>query len=189
MTAPQGAADEASVPTLSPPLACRRDSTALTIVEIVSRETSVVGRERSLTTSSLRLPTYKVVSYMAWTGTKHDALVDLVRNVWNFSALVVDATRILAGLASFLADQPGRGLRKVIVAPFPFKSRKTTSDLGWTFSGLIDGGRLKEYADDGADVTRIYRHQPADCTNMERDSIGWRQRGRHAAHAVRHWRC
>jgi hypothetical protein len=29
---------------------------------------------------------------------------------------------------------------------------------------LIDGGRIKDYADDGADITRIYRHQLAACT-------------------------
>jgi hypothetical protein len=147
--------------------ASRRDSTALTIVEVVSRESSVVGREKVLTTYDLRLPTYKVVDRMAWTGAKHVALheqlVDLARNVWKLSALVVDATGVGAGLASFLADQLGRGPRKVIVSPFLF-NRKTKSDLGWAFLGLIDGGRLKEYADDGSDITRIYRHQLAACT-------------------------
>ena len=51
----------------------------------------------------------------------------------------------------------------MIVSPFLF-NRKTKSDLGWAFVGLIDGGRIKEYADDGADITRIYRHQLAACT-------------------------
>jgi hypothetical protein len=62
--------------------ASRRDSTALTIVEV---ETG--GRE---------LPLYRVVDRMAWTGTKHtalhDQLVDLAGNVWKLSALVIDAT-------------------------------------------------------------------------------------------------
>jgi len=149
----------------------RRDSTALTIVEGVSRvpggRPSVVGRETCLTTYDSRLPTYRVVSRMAWTGTKHVALheqlVDLARNVWKLSALVVDATGVGAGLASFLADQLGRAPRRVIVSPFLF-NRKSKSDLGWAFIGLIDGGRIKEYADDGADITRIYRHQLAACT-------------------------
>jgi hypothetical protein len=131
----------------------RRDSTALTIVEV-----ETTGRE---------LPLYRVVDRMAWTGTKHVALhgqlVDLARNVWKLSALVVDATGVGAGLASFLADQLGRGPRRVTVSPFLF-NRKTKSDLGWAFVGLIDGGRIKEYADDGADITRIYRHQLAACT-------------------------
>jgi hypothetical protein len=52
---------------------------------------------------------------------------------------------------------------RLIVSPFLF-NRKTKSDLGWAFIGLIDVGRIKEYADDGADITRIYRHQLAACT-------------------------
>ncbi len=44
------------------------------------------------------------------------------------------------------------------VSPFLF-NRKTKSELGWAFVGLIDGGRIKEYAEDGSDITRIYRHQ------------------------------
>ena len=54
---------------------------------------------------------------MAWTGTRHTALheqlVDLARNVWGLSALVVDATGVGAGLASFLADRLGKGPHKV----------------------------------------------------------------------------
>jgi hypothetical protein len=69
---------------------------------------------------------------MAWTGTKHtalhDQLVDLVRNVWKLSALVVDATGGGAGLASFLADRLSSGPRPVIVEPFVF-TRKSKSDL------------------------------------------------------------
>ena len=54
-------------------------------------------------------------------------------------------------------------IRRAKASSFHFK-RKTKSDLGWAFIGLIDGGRIKEYADDGADITRIYRHQLAACT-------------------------
>jgi hypothetical protein len=73
----------------------------------------------------------------------HEQFVDLARNVWKLSALVVDATGVGAGLASFLADQLGRGPRRVIVSPFRF-NRKTTSDLGWAHIGLIDVGRIRE---------------------------------------------
>jgi hypothetical protein len=58
---------------------------------------------------------------------------------------------------------------RLIVSPFLF-NRKTKSDLGWAIIGVIDGGRIKEYADDmgwaggGDDITRIYRHQLAACT-------------------------
>jgi hypothetical protein len=127
--------------------------TVLTIVEVKTG-----GRD---------LPLYCVVDRMAWTGTKHTALhdqfVDLARNVWKLSALVVDATGVGAGLASFLADQLGRGPRRVIVEPFVVTS-KSKSDLGWAFVGLIDGGRIKDYVDDGVDITRIYRLQLAACT-------------------------
>ncbi len=113
------------------------------------RTTQISGR---LPSSVSRLPTYRVVDRLAWTGVKHTALheqlVDLARNVWGLSALVVDATGVGAGLASFLADRLGRGPRKVIVEPFVFTA-KSKSDLGWAFVALIDGGRIKEYADDG----------------------------------------
>ena len=83
--------------------------------------------------------------------------------MWKLSALVVAATGVGAGLSSFLADQLGKGPRRVIVEPFVFTG-KSKSNLGWAFVALIDGGRIKEYADDGADMTRIYRHQLAACT-------------------------
>ena len=132
--------------------AARRDSTALTIVEVETR-----GRE---------LPLYRVVDRLAWTGVRHTALhaqlLDLAREVWGLSALVVDATGVGAGLASFLADALGRGPRRVTVEPFIF-SGASKSELGWDFLGLIDGGRFKEYADDGDELTRVYRHQLAAC--------------------------
>jgi hypothetical protein len=71
--------------------------------------------------------------------------------------------RACTDLASFLTDGLGRGLRRIIVEPFVFTG-KSKSELGWAFVGLIDGGRIKEHADDGADITRIYRHQLAACT-------------------------
>jgi hypothetical protein len=80
-----------------------------------------------------------------------------------FTALVIDATGVGAGLSSLLADQLGNGPRRVIVEPF-VSTGKSKSDLGWAFVGLIDGGRIKEYVDDGTDMTRIYRHQLAACT-------------------------
>jgi hypothetical protein len=140
--------------------AARRDSTALTIVEV---DTS--PHDDSLNRAGQAI--YRVVDRMAWTGTKHtalhDQLVDLARNVWGLSALVVDATGVGAGLASFLADRLGKGPRKVIVEPFVF-SGKSKSDLGWAFLGLIDGGRFKEYEETpSTDITQVYRHQLAAC--------------------------
>jgi len=130
----------------------RRDSTALTVVEI---DPAAGGR-----------PVYRVVDRMAWTGVRHVALqaqlADLARNVWRASAVVVDATGVGAGLASFLAAALGdrRAGRTVPVAPFTFTAA-SKSALGWDLLALVDGGRLKEHADDGDAITRELRAQLA----------------------------
>lgn len=128
----------------------RRDSTALTVVEVVR-----TARE---------LPDYRVVERLAWTGKRHTALyeqlLDLARNVWKARAVVIDATGVGAGLASFLVDKLRKGPRPVIVEPFTFTG-KSKSDLGWAFLGLIDGGRFKEYAGESDEITRVYWHQLA----------------------------
>lgn len=121
----------------------RRDSTALTVVEVDTASRSD-GR-----------PLYRVVDRRAWTGINHvalhDQLVDLATTVWKASWMVIDATGIGAGLASFLGSSlRGRGVR---VVPFTFTSA-SKSALGWDFIGLIESGRYKEYADDGDAVTR-----------------------------------
>jgi len=99
----------------------------------------------------------------------HAQLVDLARRVWRASAVVVDATGVGAGLASFLAATLGErrggggGSRPIPVVPFVF-TQTSKSDLGWDFLALIDGGRFKEYADDGEALTRLYRSQLAATT-------------------------
>jgi hypothetical protein len=130
----------------------RRDSTAVTVVEIAGDP---------------KRPLYHVVDRMAWTGEKHtllhDRLVDLVRNVWNASAVVVDATGVGAGLASFLSATL-RQRPAVPVIPFIFTAA-SKSALGWDFLALIDSGRFKEYREEGAAgsyerrVTALYWEQ------------------------------
>ncbi len=170
----------------------RRDSTALTVVEVetksgvgsresdggeVSSQVEVADspvhqlapRQFSLPTPDSRLPTYKVVDRMAWTGTRHTALhgqlVHLARDVWRASVVVVDATGVGAGLASFLAATLGerRGGRTIPVIPFIFTAA-SKSALGWDWIGLIDSGRYREYADDGERLTRLFRAQLAAVT-------------------------
>jgi hypothetical protein len=140
--------------------ASRRDSTALTIVEVVQPGRREIGE------NGAGLPVYRIVDRRLWTGAKqtalHAQLLDLARNVWGLRALVVDATGVGAGLAAFLADALGRGPRAVVVEPFIF-SGKSKSDLGWTFVGLIDAGRVKVYAQDGDEVTRLAWQQYAAC--------------------------
>jgi hypothetical protein len=136
----------------------RRDSTALTVVEIdtASRED---GRA-----------VYRVVDRQQWTGTPHrelhDTLVDLARRVWAARQVVIDATGIGAGLASFLEGSLARrgSVPAIEVIRFTFTAA-SKSRLGWDFVGMIDSGRFLEYVDDGegegpeAAVTREYRAQ------------------------------
>jgi hypothetical protein len=116
----------------------RRDSTAMTVVEI--------------DVAPGRMPIYRVVNRRRWLGTKHallrDALADLARNVWQAERVVIDATGIGAGLAAFLAERlEDRSLGRVIpVDRFVF-SERSKSQLGWDFVGLIETGRYKEYVD------------------------------------------
>ena len=130
----------------------RRDSTALTVVEVDA--------------ASDTRPVYRAVDRRLWTGVPHADLhaqiVDLARNVWKASWIVVDATGIGAGLTSFLqaslGRRPGSGQAPIRVVPFVFTGA-SKSKLGWDFIGLIDTGRFKEYAGDHAEITRLYDAQ------------------------------
>ncbi len=117
----------------------RRDSTALTVVEV------------DLAVRDDGRPVYRVVDRRVWTGVRHtalhDTLVDLARTVWKASWIVVDATGVGAGLSSFLRNtlEANRGASPAIrVEPFIFTAA-SKSRLGWDFLGLIDSGRFKEY--------------------------------------------
>ena len=128
----------------------RRDSTALTVVE-VDLQSRADGR-----------PLYRVVDRRAWTGIRHAELhahlIDLARHIWKASWVVVDATGIGAGIASFLEASLRR--TSIRVVPFTFTS-SSKSQLGWDFVSLIETGRFKDYADDGDDLTREFYDQLA----------------------------
>jgi hypothetical protein len=117
----------------------RRDSTALTVVEV----DEAPGRPAI----------YRVVDRVAWTGAKHVDLhaeiVRLAREVWMAHVVVIDATGIGAGLAGFLkkalADR--RAGPAIKVDPFVFTAT-SKSQLGWDFLGLIDTGRYLEYREE-----------------------------------------
>lgn len=155
----------------------RRDSTAITVVEIgigeIPATVELAGWIGTALELRSRLPVYRVVDRTALTGARtvsvHDQVVDLALNVWNASAIVVDATGVGAGLASFLDSSLGSGKRGIKVLPFVF-SASSKSQLGWDFTSLIDGGRFKEYLDDSleltpaAQVTAEYRRQLREVT-------------------------
>ncbi len=86
-----------------------RDSTALTIVEV---------NLESLADPLINAPTYHLAGRRLWTGVKHSQLygeIKALAELWHARKLVVDATGVGAGLASFLEKGlPGK------VIPFIF---------------------------------------------------------------------
>jgi hypothetical protein len=111
-----------------------RDSTALTIVRLDLSK---------LNDPAIGKPVYRVVWRKLWTGDKHTAIYAellALAEVWQTRYVVVDATGVGAGLASFLA-KPLAGR----VIPFEF-TQKSKSDLGWAFLSILETGRYKEHA-------------------------------------------
>lgn len=120
----------------------RRDSTALSVVRVVPGEHGQ--------------PSYEAVARYEWTGTRHttlhDRIVALATRVWRAQHLVIDATGIGAGLASFLTATLGER----VVTPFVFSSA-SKSALAWDLLGLIDAGRLRVYTPAGSDDPEQHR--------------------------------
>jgi hypothetical protein len=111
-----------------------RDSTALTVIRV---DLSTLSDDLH------QAPTYHVVNRYLWTGIRHTTLyarLKALADLWSARYLVVDATGVGAGLASFL-DKALPGL----VIPFVF-TPCSKSDLGWSFLALIETGRYKEYS-------------------------------------------
>lgn len=144
-----------------------RDSTALTVVEVDSTaHPDLLGRK----------PVYRVVERLLWTGVRHTALyarlIALFEH-WRARWLVVDATGVGAGLASFLEQAlPGR------VIPFVFNAA-TKSKLGWDFINLVEEGRFKDYAEDtqGADSPgALFQRQVEACQSSLDAGPGGRMR-------------
>ena len=107
---------------------------------------------------------FQVVNRYWWTGRSqpdlYAALLDLI-STWQPAYVVVDATGIGAGLASFLAQRLGSTGSGGPLQPFEFTAA-SKSDLGWDWLGLIETGRYKEYADDGeADTAQFWREAAA----------------------------
>jgi hypothetical protein len=110
-----------------------RDSTALTIVRV-----NLAGLADPL----IKAPAYEVVARFTWLGVKHSTLysgLGRLASLWGFRWLVVDATGVGAGLASFLAKAlPGK------VIPFVFTG-SSKSGLGWDYLAVVESGRWREY--------------------------------------------
>ena len=116
-----------------------RDSTVVTIAELDFSGCDELFRE----------PLIRVVEHYWWTGRNHASLypqlVDLLRQVWGCRRVVVDATGLGEGMASFLE----RALGKAVVEPFTF-SAPSKSRLGFDLLAAVNSGRLKIYTADGS---------------------------------------
>jgi hypothetical protein len=122
----------------------RKDSTAATIVAVYRGEP---GRTR-----------FCVLDRYYWTGTPHHELygaLTRLAELWHAAHVVVDATGVGSGLASFLGQILGPRL-----VPFTFSAR-TKSELGWGFLGICNAGRYSDYADDDAPETRQFWREVA----------------------------
>jgi hypothetical protein len=128
-----------------------RDATALTVVEVDLS---------TLSDALVKAPTYRVVDRRLWVGVKHTRLYSQVKALaecWRARWLVVDATGVGAGLASFLERAlPGR------VLPFLFNST-SKSKLGWDFLACIETGRFKNWRRDGSPEDTHFWKQVEHC--------------------------
>lgn len=131
----------------------RRDATALAIWQITlapvladegaradaAQEVEAVQASGGARDGGLRAH-YRLLGWRAWTGVRHALLhaqlVALARQ-YRPQRIVVDATGVGTGLASFL----GATLGARVVQPFIFSS-VSKSRLGWDLLGLIDTGRV-----------------------------------------------
>ena len=118
----------------------RQDSTVITIGEL----------DFSAISEVLPLPRVNIVEHYWWTGKPHTTLypqlLDLLKNVWRAKRVVVDATGVGAGVASFLTSALGSS----VVTPFQF-SQQSKSKLGFELLAAINSGRVKMYAQDGSE--------------------------------------
>jgi hypothetical protein len=133
----------------------RRDATALTVVDVDAR--------------AGRLPTYRAVDRKLWLGAKHTTLhqqiVTLARH-WGAAWVIVDATGVGAGLASFLEKALPDKVIAVVFSP------KVKSELGWSFLGIVETGRYQDYAHDQEPDTRQFWYEIEHCQYQVRDGPG-----------------
>ncbi|MCJ7555587.1 MAG: hypothetical protein MUP90_01585, partial [Gammaproteobacteria bacterium] len=127
-----------------------RDATAITIVAV---DTGLMGD------ALIGRPTYRVVKRYLWVGERQAVQYARIRALaehWGVRRLVVDASGVGAGLASFLQDALGE---RVVAVVF---NAAVKSRIGWAFLAVIDSGRFKEFALEDAPVKKTSREMDAD---------------------------
>jgi hypothetical protein len=134
-----GEAEERLQGTLWQPSEPRRDATALTVVELARGESG--------------LARFLVMDRHYWLGTPHPQLYGAIvrlAEIWAPTRVIVDATGVGAGLASFLHHALGSR-----AYPFTFTAQ-SKSDLGWGFLGICNSGRFLDHCDDGGPEYRQF---------------------------------
>ncbi|MBI4299945.1 MAG: hypothetical protein HY677_02335, partial [Chloroflexi bacterium] len=138
------AAQDAALRAIEP---CR-DSTVITIARLDFARGDPVTHE----------PAIDIVEHYWRTGASHvelhGQLVALLREKWRCKRVVVDATGVGEGLASFLSAALGRS----VVVPFKFTAQ-SKSALGFGLLAAINGARLRMYAGDDSAEYREFRRQ------------------------------
>lgn len=115
-----------------------RDAAVLTIAEVSFLPGDIAVRE----------PRVEVVEHYAWTGRKHPELyrelLHIIKDTWNCSRVVIDATGVGEGVASFLRTALGKR-----IMPLKF-TQPSKSALGFGLLAAINSGNLKLYRGDGS---------------------------------------
>lgn len=130
----------------------QRDSTVLVVGEVTPPllPPPLIGRRLAAFPPGLR-----VVDLRGWTGVRHAALFSQLAHLlgehWRCRRVVVDATGVGAGVASFLRETLGS-----VVEPFVF-SAATKSDLAFRLLAAAENGRLQLPAGDDPDLQRAWQ--------------------------------
>jgi hypothetical protein len=138
------------------PLANRkRGATALTVVGVAAP----YGH----------LPTYRAVDRQTWLGVKHATLhgeILALAHHWHATFVVVDATGVGVGLASFLEKSLGDRLIAVQFSP------KVKSEFGWDLFGVAETGRYRDYVENSEPDMRQFWHEVEHCQHEIRRGPG-----------------
>lgn len=115
-----------------------RDAAVLTISEVSFLTDDMAVRE----------PRVEVVEHYAWVGRPHTELyrelLHIIKDTWNCSRVVIDATGVGEGVASFLRTALGKR-----IMPFKF-TQPSKSALGFGLLAAINSDNLKLYKGDGS---------------------------------------
>ncbi len=139
----------------------RRDATAITVADLVPGGARNAADVPGIGPRSPQERLFYIVDRSLSLGTPHAALyakIFALAEHWHAAWIVVDATGVGAGLASFLAKALGE---KVVPVEF---SPNVKSDLGWDFLALVETGRYQDYVPDDEPDTRQFWYEVEACT-------------------------